>query len=198
MVSAILAGGENTRYPIPKGFIEVGGEKLIEKTLRLLRETTDSVLISTNTPERYFRLRVPLVGDVVKSSGPMAGIFSVFLATGADNVFFTACDMPFLKPGLVRYIIESHRGEATVPVFRGRPEPLAAVYSKAAARVMEEMLMKRQGSLTEMLSRLSVRVLEEAEWRKHDPEGMSFCNINTPEDYERAFGKRPEAMVKEG
>lgn len=192
MISAILAGGENIRYPVPKGFIEVGGERLIDKTLGLLTETTDSVVISTNAPEIFFHLRVPLVGDVIKSSGPMAGILSVLLATGADNVFVTACDMPFLKPGLVRYIIETHRGEATVPVFRGRPEPLAAVYSRAAARTMEEMLNRRRGSLTDMLSRLSVRMIEEAEWRKHDPEGTSFCNINTLEDYERAFGKVPE------
>lgn len=188
MTSAILSGGENSRFPAPKGFIEVEGRRLIERNLKILREATDEVVISTNDPELYFYLGVPLIGDVIGPSGPMSGIYSVLLCTGAPEVFVTACDMPFIKPELISYIIGKSAGDATVPVFRGRPEPLLAVYSRGIMKTLENRIKQGRTSLS-LLDEVNVRYIEEGDVRKIDPEGKSFININTPEDYERVFKK---------
>ncbi|GAB4390127.1 MAG: molybdenum cofactor guanylyltransferase [Thermodesulfovibrionales bacterium] len=187
MVSAILAGGKNSRLPFAKCFLQVGGRKLIERNLELLGEITGKVVISTNEPELYFHMGVPLVGDVVEPSGPMSGILSVLQATGAPEVFVTACDMPFISGELVRYIIGRRAREATVPVFNGRPEPLLAVYTRAAAGAMEALLARGRRALSGLLQELDVAYVEEEEVRKIDPEGRSFININTLGDLERAF-----------
>lgn len=187
MVSAILAGGQNSRLPFLKGFIDVGGRRLIEANIGLLRAITGEVVISTNKPEVYFHLGVPLIGDVVEPAGPMTGILSVLLGTGAPEVLVTACDMPFLNPELIRYIIGRRGGDATVPVFGGRPQPLLAVYSESAKKTIEEMLKTGRRALGDLLGELDARYIEEEDIRRIDPEGRSFVNINTIEDFQRAF-----------
>lgn len=187
MVAAILTGGQNRRLPFLKGFIEAGGKRLLESQVELLSGIAERVVISANSPELYFYLGLPVIGDVVKPAGPLSGILSVLLCTGSDEVFVTACDMPFIKPELVRYIIENRAGQATVPVFGGRPEPLLAVYSREVTETAEEMLREGRGVLTELLGRIDVNYIEEKDVRRMDPEGRSFININTLTDFERAF-----------
>jgi molybdopterin-guanine dinucleotide biosynthesis protein A len=190
MIGAILAGGANTRYPTPKTFIEVGGRPIIERTIELMQRAIGEVVISTNEPERYFRYGLPMVGDVIKGSGPMAGILSVFSATGAQEVFVAACDMPYIKEELVKYIIDSKGGMAAVPVFSGRPEPLLAVYDRRAVPVMETLLSEGNRSMGALIERLDARLLPEEDIRRIDPEGRSFENINTLGDYDRIRGLR--------
>jgi molybdopterin-guanine dinucleotide biosynthesis protein A len=195
MISAILAGGENRRFPNLKGFIEVEGSPIIVRTLALLRKVSEQVVISTNHPERYFHLGAPMAGDVIKDSGPMGGIVSLFLATGANELFVSACDMPFIHIDIIKYIIKSRSGQATVPVIGGKPEPLLAVYTREAAGVMERDLRSGQRSLQRMFNELDVTYIDEDRLRPIDPSGRSFVNINTPEDYERVFGSRAAPLT---
>jgi molybdopterin-guanine dinucleotide biosynthesis protein A len=187
MVSVILSGGGNTRFPLLKGFIEVSGKRLIESNLELLRGITGEVVISTNAPEHYFYLGVPLIGDVKGPAGPMSGIYSPLYCTGADEVFVTACDMPYLNSELISYIISNRGKEATVPVFGGRPEPLLAVYTSGLLETMKRLINEGMTSITHMLKEIDVKYIGEEEVKRIDREGRSFININTPEDYERAF-----------
>lgn len=187
MVAAILTGGRNRRLPFLKGFIETGGKRLVESHLELLGGIAGKVVISANDPELYFHLGVPVIGDVVEPAGPMGGILSVLVCTGSPEIFVTACDMPFIKPELIRYIIENRAGQATVPVFGGRPEPLLAVYTQGVREAAEALLWEGRRALTGLLEQIKVNYIEEADVRRMDPEGRSFMNINTLTDFERAF-----------
>jgi molybdopterin-guanine dinucleotide biosynthesis protein A len=198
MIAVLLAGGQNTRFPTLKGFIKNDGTSIIARTLSLLETVSERAVISTNAPELYFRFGVPMVGDIIKNSGPMGGIVSVFTATGADEVFVAACDMPFIHKPIIKYIIDGRSGEATVPVVGEKPEPLLAVYTRAAADAMFREMESGQRSLRRMLPKLKVTYLDMENVQTLDPEGKSFININTPEDYERAFGRKPvPARTKE-
>ena len=187
MVAAILSGGENTRFPSLKGFIEVGGQSIIETTLATLRSVCDEVVISTNEPEKYFHLGAPIIGDVVAPSCPMAGIYSVLKCTGAQDVLVAACDMPFINADLIRYIISNKGGDATVPSFNGLLEPLLAVYSAGAAETMLKRLQSGRRRLSGMLKEVNTKYVDEETVRGIDPDGRSFININTPEDLDRVL-----------
>ena len=119
MDALILAGGENKRLPLIKGFIDVDGKRIIESNIELLEEIFNRVIISTNTPELYFYLGVVMVGDIVEDKGPMTGILSALTMPDVSEVFVTACDMPFIKPALVKYIVNSwdHGSDAVIPIF---------------------------------------------------------------------------------
>jgi molybdopterin-guanine dinucleotide biosynthesis protein A len=202
MKALILAGGENKRLPVIKGFIEIKGWKIIESNINLLRQIFDCVIISTNEPGLYFYLGVPMIGDIVKHKGPMTGILSALVTLEPPEIFVTACDMPFIKPQLVKYIVNkwtqskgnsslitrhlSSKKEwnAAIPVFDGKPQPLLGIYSKRIIRNMEDAIKKGKRSLREFLEKLDVLYIGEEEVRAIDPEGKSFVNINTLEDYE--------------
>jgi len=184
----VLAGGENTRYPTPKGLIVMRGKKIIELHIEVFVSLGLSPHISTNSPETYGFTGVPLIADSVTHRGPMSGIISAFDATGAGELLVTACDMPFIKAEMIEYIISHRSGEATVPFPQGKPEPLLAVYTKSAADKMRQCLKEGRGSMRDMLKLLDIRRIGDDEIKKIDPEGMCFVNINTPEDYENALG----------
>ena len=190
MTGTILAGGENKRIPVLKGHIEINGQRIIDSGINLLKNFFDRVIISTNTPELYFYCGVPMIGDIIKQRGPIAGIFSVLSNTG-DDIFVTACDMPFIKPELVsllvaRCALHEENWDAVIPVFEGRPQPLLGIYSKNILSVIEERLRKELRSLRDMLTELKVLYIKEEEVREVDPEGRSFININTMEDFKKA------------
>jgi molybdopterin-guanine dinucleotide biosynthesis protein A len=193
MFAAILSGGENTRFPQTKGFIELGGKKIIENSLEVLRGIFGQVVISTNEPEKYFYLGAPLIGDIYPPQGPMTGIFSVLKATGAEDIFVISCDMPFINGELIKALIKEKKSgtgaphlDAIVPLWRGRPEPLFAIYSAGCAGVLEKRILEGRAGLQLFLSEINVLYMEEDYVRAIDPGGRSFVNINTPEDLDKA------------
>jgi len=191
MDAVILAGGENKRMPVIKGFLEVNNHKIIESNIRILKKIFQKVFISTNSPELYFYLGVPMVGDVIHYRGPMTGIFSVLIIPDVSTVFVTACDMPYINVILIQYMIGKwdNAWDAVIPVFDKKPQPFPGIYSKRILEHMEESIRNGRKSIRDFLKGINVLYIEEREVRSIDMEGRSFVNINTMEDYQREGGK---------
>ena len=190
MDALILAGGENRRIPVVKGFIKIQDKKIIERNLSLLREMFSKVFISTNSPELYFYLGTQIIGDVLTHRGPMTGIYSVLININSPFLFVTACDMPYINVILIKYIADKadERYDAIIPLYENKSQPLLGVYSKRIASKMENSIIKGKRSLRDFLKELVVYYINEDEIRKIDPFGRSFVNINTIEDYKREGG----------
>jgi len=182
MVAVILAGGENKRIPIIKSFIEIEGKPILSRQLECLRRIFKKVFINTNSPELYFSFGVPLFGDIFNKRGPLTGVLSSLISTKEDEVFVIACDMPFIDERLIRYILENRGGVATIPVFRGRCEPLFSIYTKGIIESGLKRLMEDDISLNRFLKEINVKYIDEDEIALFDSEGRSFININTFED----------------
>lgn len=195
MIGVVLSGGENRRIPVLKGFLTVEGKPIIKRSISILSRIFDRVVISTNMPEKYFCFGLPLIGDIKKDKGPMAGILSVLAATGEDSLFVVACDMPFINEDLIRYMVDRYKGtvrgvvDAVIPVFGGGNQPLFGIYTRGVIKTMEKMIRNEQRSLSGMLTDLQVRYVTENEIKDVDPRGESFVSINTVEDYKRIGGK---------
>ncbi|MDP2753921.1 MAG: molybdenum cofactor guanylyltransferase [Nitrospirota bacterium] len=190
MDALILAGGENKRFPVIKGFLEISGKRIIEKNIELLKGIFNKVIISTNNPELYFYLGVLMVGDVVEYRGPMTGILSGLTIPEVSEVFVTACDMPFINTMLIKYIVDKWEKEydAVIPIFDDKPQPLLGIYSKRIAKSMEQSIKNGERSLRRFLQGINVLYINEEEVRNIDPEGRSFININTIEDFQKEIG----------
>ncbi len=179
----ILAGGKNTRFPTLKGFIKLDNETIIDRTILLLRTCFGECLISTNSPEVYFSRKARLIGDIIDTRGPATGILSSLLATGAEDIFVAACDMPFIRRELVEYIVGQQSGyDAVVAVYNGRVQPLLAVYNRRVIPVIERAIESYNKGLKYILGQLDVKYICEKEFSSIDKEGKSFVNINTPLD----------------
>lgn len=196
MIGAILAGGENKRMPYIKGLLRIGGLTIIERNLGILKDVFGKVVISTNSPEIYFPFGVPMLGDIINERGPMTGIYSLLVSTGADAVFVIACDMPFVRRELIEYMKDRFEDlslyneiDAMVPRYRGEVEPLMGIYASSIAGRFEESLKDGEKGLYAFLRKANTSYIEDYEIKDIDPEGVSFVNINTLEDYERIGGK---------
>ncbi len=196
MIGAILAGGENKRMPYIKGLLRIGGLTIIERNLGILKDVFGKVVISTNSPEIYFPFGVPMIGDIINERGPMTGIYSLLVSTGADAVFVIACDMPFVRRELIEYMKDRFEDlslyneiDAMVPRYRGEVEPLMGIYASSIAGRFEESLKDGEKGLYAFLRKANTSYIEDYEIKDIDPEGISFVNINTLEDYERIGGK---------
>jgi len=181
----ILAGGENRRMPVRKAFIEVEGEKIIDRNLRTLKRLSDEILVVTNEPEYYTYTGTTLLGDMYDIRGPMTGIFTALFHARHNWVFVSACDMPFISEGLIRYMASKRsRYDAVVPSLKGRPEPLFAFYSKRLLPFMEQALLAGDKGLKDFLHNHGKRVqyipLREITGAGHGTD--SFINVNTPGD----------------
>lgn len=190
MDSLILAGGENTRMPFPKGFLPIHGRRIIDQNIDLFRGIFRRIFISTNTPERYFYTGAEMVGDILPQKGPMTGIYSVLKVPGVSEVFVTACDMPFINVILMKFLIGRWKSgmDALIPFYRKMPEPLFGIYSSNIAEAMASSIREGNRSLKDFLERTNVHYIDEQAVRQRDPEGKSFVNINTLEDYQRETG----------
>ncbi len=193
----ILAGGENIRMPVLKAFIEVNGEKIIERNLNIMRQLFKETFIVTNQPELYFYLKTPLLSDVYNVRGPMTGVFTSLLNSSTKWVFISACDMPFIDKELINYMASKRDNyDAVLPIppikcrNGSRPrgqradfaEPLFAFYSKRLMISMKRALFTDKKGMKDFLMDKRVKYIRTEEIKKSDVKAMSFINLNTPED----------------
>ena len=190
MEALVLAGGTNKRFGATKSFIKINNCRIIDTNIKLLQNIFMKVLLSTNDPEQYFYLGVPMVGDIVKDKGPMAGILSALMLTDVNAVFVTACDMPCIHVDFIRFIKRkwTDNYHAVIPVFHGETHPLFGVYSKEVAGIMEKSMRNNMTSLRDFLREIKVLYIQEKDVKDYDPEGKSFININTKDDFRKEIG----------
>jgi molybdopterin-guanine dinucleotide biosynthesis protein A len=183
----ILAGGESKRMGYPKHLLSVPGGTIIDS----LHERLSGLFLETLVVGRevYFaRGGLRTVEDVRKSHSPLVGIYSGLCAAVTDLAFVVACDMPFVKPRLVRYLL-SRAGEVdvVVPIVNGYYEPLCAAYRKTALASIREGLDWGILKITAIYEYLRVRISDRIV-RQIDPELSSFVNLNTPQELKLLSG----------
>lgn len=192
MTGVILAGGSNRRYPILKGLIEFKGKRLIERVMDSLN-ILERIIIITNRPDAYFYLGIPMYGDLIDFRCPLTGIYTA-LFNSRDDILVSACDMPYINPEIVRLIKDEATErfksyDAIIPIFNERPQPLLGAYSKRLIPEIKKWLEQKRCNMTEFINHITTYYLEESQIKAIDPEGLSFININTLEDKEKAENK---------
>lgn len=184
---AIMAGGKSSRMGRNKSFVSLGGKPLVEHVLERVAPLSKHQLLITNAPDSYAYLRLPMVGDIYKDKGPLAGIFTAVFHATTPYTLIVATDMPWLNESLLRYQISlKEEADVIIPRWDKFPEPLHAVYSKAVLPPIEQNLEADRLKVTRFFGQVSVRFVERAEIEQFDPNGRSFANINTPDQLQAA------------
>jgi len=97
--------------------------------------------------------------------------------------------MPFVNPKLLRYMLglmNSGEYDVIVPRVDGYPEGLHAIYGKNCLNPIRAKLDAGQLKVIGFYDEVRVRYLDEAEYQPFDPKGLSFQNINTPDELRQA------------
>lgn len=171
----------------PKALAELGGRRIIERVVAALGAVLDDLLIVTNTPWLYAFLGVPMVPDVYPDRGSLGGIYSGLKAAAGEAAFTVACDMPFLRPDVIRLVVDrAPLGEVVIPRVAGQLETLHAAYAKSCLPPMEERLLAGQLKIAGFFDRVRVVEISEAEVAEITDPAVVFMNVNTPEELARA------------
>ena len=99
--------------------------------------------------------------------------------------------MPFINRSLIDAMIElvsKYQADVFVPINNGFYEPLCAIYSKNIVSTIEEQLKKNSFKISDIFLHINTFKIEEAFWRKFDPDGKTFININRIEDLKKVNG----------
>ncbi|MEK7850719.1 MAG: molybdenum cofactor guanylyltransferase [Deltaproteobacteria bacterium] len=190
VTGVILAGGKSSRMGKNKALLEIGGERIIDKTVSLFKSLFKEVILVTNTPEEYAGLDVKVVTDIFPGKGSLGGIYTGLTYASCDYSFIVSCDMPFLKRELIEYLINIKDGfDVVVPKLRSGYEPLHAVYSRECLKPIEALIKRDDLRIIGFYPKVRVKEVSEDELAPFISEPFPFININTPEDYMAVFKK---------
>jgi len=182
----ILAGGKNFRMGKNKAFLEVNGERIIDRTKKLFRELFDEVLLVTNSLSDYLDLNLRMVADLHPGKGALGGIYTGLFHASHSHVFVAACDMPFLNKDLIRHLIDLSPGyDIVIPKTQDGWQPLHAIYSQKCLPFMEELIRQDNLKIIDFFHRVKKREVPPEEILPLDPNLASFLNVNTPEELAR-------------
>lgn len=188
MNAIILSGGAGSRLGgKEKAFLKLGDDTFVGRKIKMLKPLFEEIIVVTNNPQLYVGLKVKIIKDEKEGAGPLMGLYCGLKGSSADLNFVTASDTPFLKTELVRYLIKNADDyDVVVPQWHGMTEPLCAVYSKRCIPYIEKVIGEN-GRINSFYKFSKVKFISERELKKTDPEGISFFNVNTPSDYQKAI-----------
>lgn len=188
MVGVVLAGGRSSRMGTNKAFLEFEGQRLIDRSLALLRETLmfgtsqldREILISGNL-EGY-----PCLPDRLLNIGPIGGLESVLSYLGPRDhlsLILVPIDMPAITSNMLRNLIVSGSGYEAA-MFQGYEFPLYLQVNRrvktSVSSMCREHVPQSKRSIKQLLLSLDVNLLDAT---LYDLE--CFYNVNTPVQWEQ-------------
>jgi molybdopterin-guanine dinucleotide biosynthesis protein A len=187
---AINAGGESRRMGENKALKLFSGQPLIARMVARLRPLAQELLVTTNHPEDFAFLDLPLVSDPLPGGGALSGLYTAVAAAHQPLVAVLACDMPFIDPDLLavqRDLLIAEQVDVVIPYTPEGIEPLHAIYRRSACLpAIQAALQAGQRRLIAWLPAVRVREMPAEEVARYDPQFHSFVNVNTPDEFRRA------------
>lgn len=188
----VLAGGGSQRMGVDKCMLDLGGRTLLQRAIDSLEVVADEVVAVTRPGRPPPPLHSPgslyHAVDSVTDGGPLVGILAGLEATSAPVAVAVACDLPFVRPELLRLLLDRVDAGArfVVPVYEGQPQLLCSAWRGDAAPLLRARVEAGDRAVHAMLDALDAELVPPEVWREVDPEGRSFVNVNTPEDLAEA------------
>jgi molybdopterin-guanine dinucleotide biosynthesis protein A len=194
--AAIQAGGESQRMGQNKALMPFLGRPLIERVISRVKLLADEVLITTNQPELFGFLRLPLFQDLIPGTGALGGLCTALQSAHHSVVMVVGCDMPFVNPQLLVHQIDillSDGLDVVIPKTVDGFEPLHSVYRRETCLpAIRHALESEQRRMISWFPEVKVRVLQANDIRGFDPDGRAFVNVNTPQEFAQV-----EALAKQ-
>lgn len=185
----IQAGGQSVRMGADKGLVELRGKPLV----RWIIDQTDGIaaetLIISNHSASYAQFGLPVHHDILPGIGALGGLYTAIHWAKYDHIFVLACDMPFINPALLRFMLTRIATyDVLIPALDDQfmLEPFRALYRKRCEQPIHDAIQAGKRRAISFFPEVAVQILPFKEISRFDPDGISFFNINTPEDLQQA------------
>jgi molybdopterin-guanine dinucleotide biosynthesis protein A len=191
--AVVLAGGKSSRMGRPKALLLFDGMPLIVHLARALERMFAETVIVAAPEQELPPLPAILVRDEIPYQGPVGGIYYGLRAASGKFCFVTSCDVAFLNPSLISHLLSQISDcDVVVPHWQERFQPLHAVYRSSVLPLLKEQLDRGELRPIFLFDKVRTRKIDENEIKIFDPDGLSFFNMNTLDDYERALQRLGE------
>lgn len=186
----IQAGGQSSRMGEDKALKTFLGRPLIQRVTERLSPVADELIVTTNRPDEYAFLNLPLFHDLKPDRGALGGLYTAIACAQQPVVAVVACDMPFASPSLLKAastLLAQEEADVVIAKSEEGYEPLHAVYRRETCLpAIEAAINADQWKVVTWFPQVKVHVLTPEEIRKCDPSGLAFWNVNTPEEFSKA------------
>ncbi len=186
----VQAGGESRRMGEDKALRPFLGKPLIQRVVARVELLADELLVTTNSPEKYEFLKLPLIPDIIPGRGALGGLFTALKAAQHDLVAIVACDMPFVNSELLaaqRDWLADRAVDAAIPRTEGGTEPFHAVYRRSTCLpAIQSAIEAQKWRVDAWFFRVNIRWVLPDEVVQFDPQQLAYWNVNTPEEFNQA------------
>lgn len=188
----IQAGGQSSRMGEDKALKTFLGRPLIQRVVDRLAPLADELIVTTNRPKEYAFLGIRLIPDLKPGRGALGGLYTAVASASHPLVAVVACDMPFASAPLLEAgsrLMAQEGVDVVIPNSEHGYEPLHALYRRATCLpAIEAAIEADQWKVIAWFPQVRVRILTPEEIQQHDPDGLAFWNVNTPDEF--AEGER--------
>ena len=187
----VQAGGESSRMGQDKALMPFLGQPLIQRVADRLAPIADELIVTTNRPDDYRFLGLPLFPDLKPDRGALGGLYTALSSATCETVAVVACDMPFASASLIESaskLLDQEEADVVIPDSGdGLLEPMHAVYRRETCiPAIEAAIEADKWKLISWFPDVKVRILRPDEVKTYDPSGLAFWNLNTPEEFAEA------------
>lgn len=186
----IQAGGESRRMGQDKALLPFLGQPLIKRVLNRVAPLADEIVVTTNSPERYRFLELPLFSDLIPGRGALGGLYTALSVAQQPLVAVVACDMPFASPSLLsaeRDLLEQTGSDAIIPRSESGTEPFHALYRRETCLpLIEAVIQADKWRVDAWFKGARLYLMTQEEIEPYDPKRLAFWNVNTPEEFHQA------------
>lgn len=175
----------------PKHLLEQNGLSWIERTVAMLQQKVEQVVIAGSGMLPSTLADLPRVEDIQGLAGPIAGIVAAFRKYPGVSWLMVACDLPDMEGAALQWLLDCRQPGvlAIMPELAGdgRVEPLLAYYDQACGSLLEEMVVKGYRRMSRLQDAPGVITPQ-------PPSHLRTCwrNVNTPKE----LGRTP-AMIQD-
>ena len=173
-----------------KGLVPFLGRPLIRRVIDRVAHLGNELLITTNHPEAYAFLELPLARDRLPGRGALGGLYTALAVARYPLVVVVACDMPFVNAQMLahqRDLLQSEPYDAVIPKTGKGAESFHAVYRREAClQPVKEALEAGKWRVDAWFEQARLHFLNSSQILHYDPQQVAFLNLNTPEELQQA------------
>jgi len=186
----IQSGGQSSRMGEDKALKNFLGRPLIQRVIERVTPIADEIIVTTNRIEEYAFLGLRLVPDIKPGRGALGGLYTAVASASHPFVGVVACDMPFASAALLEAatrLMVQEEADVVIPKSDEGYEPIHAVYRRETCLpAIETAIDADLWKVIAWFPQVRVRTLTPDEIKLHDPAGLAFWNVNTPEEFAEA------------
>ena len=174
----ILAGGKSSRMGTDKGFLEYNGKRFTQHAIDALTPHVNTIIIVSDNPD-YDVFKLKRIPDLIKNSGPLAGLYSGLSASQTDYNIVLSCDIPLVNSNIIEALAKHINNDIEVIQIQSKNKtmPLIAAYKTSCKNKCLDLLNNDERRLRVAIQQFTSKtiVLDES------LENFT-TNINTPSE----------------